>query len=56
MIKRARYLVALVNKMNEALDLLDEVAKIDLTNGDIYMLKGSIYSGPEEIRRSDPGV
>jgi tetratricopeptide (TPR) repeat protein len=51
MVKKARYLV-LVNKAEDALDLLDQVAKIDPTNTDIYMLKGSIYSGLKKYKEA----
>ena len=43
MIKKARYFI-LANKPGKALSLLEEIEKIDLTNGDVYLLKGSIYS------------
>src|SRR5512138_3340984 len=42
LVKKARYFV-LANKSGKALSLLDEVEKVDPTNGDLYLLKGSIY-------------
>ncbi|HPM92618.1 MAG TPA: tetratricopeptide repeat protein, partial [Bacteroidales bacterium] len=42
-LKKARYLI-LSEKTGKAISLLEEIEKIDPTNPDIYMLKGSILS------------
>lgn len=52
LVKKARYLV-LTNKLEDALDLLDEAGKIDPTNADIFLLKGSIYGG---MKKTDEAI
>lgn len=52
MIKRAKYYV-LANKSAKAINLLEEVEKIDPTNGEIYLLKGSIYS---KLKKYDDAI
>jgi tetratricopeptide (TPR) repeat protein len=52
LVKKARYLV-LVNKQQSALNQLDEVEKIDPTNADIYLLKGSILSS---MKKSEEAI
>ena len=52
LIKKARYFV-LANKAHKALSLLEEIEKIDPTNGEVYLLKGSIYS---KLKKSDDAI
>ncbi len=51
-IKKARYYL-LADKTGKALTLLDEIEKYDPTNGDVYLLKGSIYS---KLKRTDDAI
>ncbi|NTV82817.1 MAG: tetratricopeptide repeat protein, partial [Bacteroidales bacterium] len=52
MIRKARYFV-MANKANKAISLLEEIEKIDPTNGDVYLLKGSIFS---KLKKFDDAI
>ncbi len=52
MIKKARYFM-LANKASKALSLLEEIEKYDPTNGEVYLLKGSIYS---KLKKSEDAI